>query len=158
MDKLPKWRFPRTQPAFHDWESATALEAIHMLYGVMNELVEEWNKFDSDLNERYEAFTQGANKDYASFTSAVLADLQGFTDAINAKIQTQDQLIQDTINYFNENIQGAVVEILDQQFADGNIQLTMHYDEASEGLSIVGANVDELDVMYDPEGESLNHV
>ena len=43
MEKLPVWKFPHTKPAFRDLESVTVLEAIHILYGVINELIESYN-------------------------------------------------------------------------------------------------------------------
>lgn len=54
MDKLPKWRFPHTLPAFSELESVTALEAIHMLYGAINKLIEEHNIQDVEIQEAIE--------------------------------------------------------------------------------------------------------
>ena len=54
MDKLPNWRFPHTLPAFNELESVTALEAIHILYGVINKLIEEHHIQDVEIKEAIE--------------------------------------------------------------------------------------------------------
>lgn len=51
MDQLPKWRFPHTLPAFRDLESVTVLEAIHILYGVINKLIEAHEIQDAEIQE-----------------------------------------------------------------------------------------------------------
>ena len=51
---VPKWKFPHTLPAFRDLESVTALEAIHVLYGVIAKLVEEHQIQDEEINEAIE--------------------------------------------------------------------------------------------------------
>ena len=158
MDKLPKWRFPRSLPAFQDMESVTVLEAVYTLYSLMNDLVDEWNNFDDDLQEMYETFTSGINTDNAQFRETVMHLVQNFMDTINSKIQQQDKDIADTVTYFNDGIVEAVTGIMDQKFADGSIQLTIHYNEVNEALSISGVETDDIDVVYDEQGESLNHM
>lgn len=55
---LPNWSIPDLQPTFFDSESATTIEMVAKLYGKIKELIETYNKFETDLtgkiNEAYE--------------------------------------------------------------------------------------------------------
>lgn len=51
MERLPKWRFTHTLPAFSELESVTVLEAIHILHGVINKLIEEHHVQDDEIKE-----------------------------------------------------------------------------------------------------------
>lgn len=99
MDQLPKWRFPRTQPAFQDWESVTVLEAIHKLYGLMNELVEEFNKADVEI--------QDAVKYMKTNLEASILEL---IRELNEKGEL-DEYILDAFNNLNKQLEEAVKTI-----------------------------------------------
>ena len=58
MQLLPKWVLPPTLPAIYDLESATALEMTAKVYGAMQTLIEEYNKFADSVNTTMETFTE----------------------------------------------------------------------------------------------------
>ena len=72
MDKLPHWRFPHTLPAFNELESVTALEAIHILYGVINKLIEEHHVQDAEIQKAIEYMTTHLEASVVDFMNDLL--------------------------------------------------------------------------------------
>lgn len=50
MKELPPWNIPSTAPAVHDLESVSSLEMVSKLYGAMQSLITEWNKYSETVN------------------------------------------------------------------------------------------------------------
>lgn len=50
MKQLPPWNIPSTAPAVHDLESVSALEMVSKLYGAMQSLITEWDKYSEAVN------------------------------------------------------------------------------------------------------------
>lgn len=86
MNKLPLWRYPGTAPAFHDVESATALEAGAKVYGAMNKLIEEYNSLATELNKEIENFTGGTAQEIQNFKETVDRRLCEKFNDLNARM------------------------------------------------------------------------
>ena len=71
MQLLPKWVLPPTMPAIYDLESGTALEMTAKVYGAMNTLIEEYNKFADSVNEHMKTFTESETEKRTEFEKTV---------------------------------------------------------------------------------------
>lgn len=93
MNKLPIWRLTGTLPASRDSESATVLEQTFKLYGAMQELIDDYNKFATKVNEDIEAHESKYESDWETFTTSFRQEFQDFIDVVDLKIQDLETLI-----------------------------------------------------------------
>ena len=56
MNLLPKWALANQLPAIHDFESLTVLEQTARIYGAMQSMIGEYNKFADDVNRNITEF------------------------------------------------------------------------------------------------------
>lgn len=79
MQLLPKWVLPPTMPAIYDLESGTALEMTAKVYGAMNTLIEEYNKFADSVNTAMGTFTEEEKTARKQFETDVTKVYREFT-------------------------------------------------------------------------------
>lgn len=72
MDKLKPFSFPHTLPAFNELESATSLEAIMMLHGVINKLIEEHNIQDAEIKAAIDSLTKNLEQTATNILTGLL--------------------------------------------------------------------------------------
>lgn len=112
MQRLPHWVLPDKFPALYDTESATAIEMTAKLYGAMNGLIDEYNKFVDGVNAEIEKFESDTNKDNDTFKIAMAQQFQDFIDVVELKLQSQDKEIEDAFNYMKNNIAKTTADII----------------------------------------------
>lgn len=136
MIRLPKWVLTNPRPSVYDSESATAIEQTAKLYGAMQELIDDYNKFVEGVNNSMREFESNASKNYEEFTVGLRQEFQDFIDAVEIKIELLDN-----------SLRGVSAEVAMQTvkkaIADGTIRLAEQYDEATESYSIVLTGGDE---------------
>lgn len=71
MQLLPKWVLLNTYPAVYDFESLTATEQTARVYGAMQTLIEEYNKFADSVNTALGTFTESETEARAEFETNV---------------------------------------------------------------------------------------
>lgn len=71
MQLLPKWVLPPTMPSIYDLESYTALEMTAKVYGAMNTLIAEYNKFADSVNAALGTFTDEETAARTNFETEV---------------------------------------------------------------------------------------
>lgn len=108
MQRLPKWMICDKFPAMYDLESATAIEQTAKVYGAMQTLIDEYNKFAERVNKIIDDFETYATKENEEFRVALRQEFQDFIDIINLKVKAQDKEI-------NERFK-AIVEDIEQRF------------------------------------------
>lgn len=91
MEKLPKWVFTKTLPAYEDSESFTALEGTYKVYQAMNNLIDDYNKFVDNYNSEWEQFKTKYNNDIETFTLAMRQEFQDFIESVDIHISTWEQ-------------------------------------------------------------------
>lgn len=121
MQKLPHWVLPDKFPALYDTESATAIEMTAKVYGAMNNLIEEYNKFVDGVNAEIEKFEGDTNKDIELFKTAIAQQFQDFIDVVELKIQSQDNEIANAIAYMKDNLSDSVNSLLNEIRENGEL-------------------------------------
>lgn len=138
MNKLPLWAPTTGRPAFYDSESATAIEMVAKIYGSMNALIEEYNKTIETLNQQFADLEQDGKKDLTNFKEDYIRTMNTFVTNMNMIHEKQEKEIQDAIQFMTDNLNEKMTEIIDEQFQNGSLKLTLSYDADEEELSITG--------------------
>lgn len=121
MEKLPHWRITDKFPAVYDLESATAIEMTAKLYGAMNTLIDEYNKFVDNVNANIEAFENDTKEHFNEFAISLSQEFQTFINVIDLKIAGQDAKIDDAINYMKTNLNIAIASMLEEIKENGEL-------------------------------------
>ena len=130
MLKLPHWVLPDKFPAVYDSESATVIEQTAKVYGAMNALIEEYNKFVDNVNAEINYFETTTNANIDDFKSCMTEIMSNFTECMQTKID-------DAIFYMKENIEGTTTVIVNDALSNGTIKVVERYDPNSESLEMV---------------------
>ena len=118
---LPHWVITDKYPAFYDVESATAVEQTSKLYGKMQELIEDYNKYVDEINKTITEFIDGTNSDQEEFKNQITKIMHDYIAMIDEKIKQQDQVIKDNITYIKENIVQGVTNVINQMKESGEL-------------------------------------
>lgn len=99
MIRLPKWVIPHKFPAMFDTDSATAIEMTAKLYGAMNSLIEEYNKFIENVETIINGYgdtvlEEGINKNEV-FRVAIRQEFQDFMDAVETHLDVQNKNVEE---------------------------------------------------------------
>lgn len=132
MNPLPKWVLPPTMPSIYESESFTALEMVAKVYGAMNELITEYNKFADSVNKQVEEFTAETEEQYNLFAMGLRQEFQDFIDVIDIKVAAQTKALETAI----ENMENVVRTEVNTAIKDGRIVITERYDPETESLDI----------------------
>lgn len=119
MKKLPHWCITDKHPALYDTESATAIEMTAKLYGAMNELISDYNKFVDGINENIDDFEKGILKDAEEFRVAMRQEFEDFIDVVELKLQSQDKEIADAIKYMKNNLEEGINKVVSDMIESG---------------------------------------
>lgn len=123
MNTLPKWVLANPFPAIHDFESRTVIEQTALIYGAMNQLINEHN----EMIERISAFEKSEEETREEFEMKITKVIKEFMCCWNEK--TAD------LEKFAENIINNAIQ-------EGKITVKEVYDPESESLDlIVGGEV-----------------
>ena len=121
INNLPKWCLTDTHPAVHDHDSLTAIEMVSRLYGKMQELVSEYNKFNADILKEIEAFESGLNSDYELFKITMQQKFQDFIDIVDLKLSGLNQKVDSTVNNIKMRLQDAVNDMVKKMKEQGEL-------------------------------------
>lgn len=145
---LPQIALTNLQPAFYDVESVTAVEMVAKLYSYLQDLVNDYNAFVTEINNEINAFEDDINYKIDDFTKCVKQLMNDYIQSIDIKIslqdktiddaiQRQDNIIDDAVNYMKTNIIQTTETIINQAIANGDIQVSIEYNEPTEALNII---------------------
>lgn len=123
-------------PAFHDLESASTIEMIEKLYSKNNEIIDAYNKFESNIEKLIETYKTGTDKDLELFKVAMRQEFQDFIDIVNLKVMKQDAVISDAVDHMKNNLDAAVSQVVDEMVSNGEIKIGVTYNASTEELSI----------------------
>lgn len=132
---LPQIALTDLQPAFYDVESQTAIEMTAKFYSYLQELVNDYNSFVTEVNNEINNFENDINHNIEEFTCCIKKLMSDYIESVDMKIELQDSKIQDAINYMKENIVETTNTIINQAIENGDIQVSISYDEPTEALS-----------------------
>ena len=146
MRYLPKWALVNPFPAVHDLESLTAIQQTARVYGAMNEMIEEYNKFADQINKEIEEFTGSSEKEITDFKQSIEKRIRckfELMDAAYAKMKVDIAKYADTkieeiyAGYLGEYVTNHTSQIINQKIANGEIEITLVYDPETESLEMV---------------------
>lgn len=132
MEALPKWVLVNHLPAIHDFESLTVIEQTARIYGAMNQLIEEYNKFAADLRNDVQNFETNVSKETEMFAIGLRQEFQDFIDVVELRLESQDQTLSDAVS----NMEQITREIVNSAIKNGKIYITEKYDPETEELTI----------------------
>jgi hypothetical protein len=107
IKRLPAWCIINKFPAFYDIESATAIEQTARIYGKMNELVESYNKFATELTDTVNHFIDETESDCEVFKIAIRQEFQDFINVIDLKVQALEKTYKDIV----DSAEGAIAQL-----------------------------------------------
>ena len=103
IPQLPPWNLTNPLPAFHDYESLSAIDQTARLYGAMRGLIDDYNKFANSVNETIINYHNDLNADQEQFKNEINQLVHDYIIALDAKIAHQDRVIEENITYIKEN-------------------------------------------------------
>ena len=142
MEKLPFWRATKGYPANYDSETATAIEMVAKLYGTMDEMIEEHNKFMSEYETKVTDFATKYNESNEVFTVEMRQEFQDFIDTVELHLRKQVKRVEDAELYMRDNIIDTTQVVLVNMLQGENITIKENYDADNETLSFVFAPVE----------------
>lgn len=149
MNLLPHWVLTDKFPAFYDSESKTALEQTARVYGAMQQLITEYNKFVDNVNQHIAVFENAAKKDYEIFTTSIRQEFQDFIDIIDLKIKSQDSIISNAANYMRTNLYESISTLLAEMRASGDFsrEILNVFSDYQNQLSALTARMNTYTTM-----------
>ena len=129
MELLPKWVLPPTMPSIYETESFTALEMVAKVYGAMNELITEYNKFVDSVNTQMETFTAETEEQYNLFAVGLRQEFQDFIDVVDIKIKSLEEKVTET--------SADIVKAVNDAIARGDVYIVEEYDPETESLNLI---------------------
>ncbi len=151
---LPKWILTDIHPGFYDSENGTILEQTAHIYGKMNELIEEYNKFADDINISITNYVESDKKDNEEFKTCLISLVNNYIKTIDMKIdeynlliknhaeqiKEQDVKIDDLLIEIRNNLDASIQGILDEMVANGTLDETI-----LNSIGSLNTKYDELD-------------
>ena len=134
---LPPIALTNLQPCFYDVESQTAIEMLAKFYTYLQNLVDDYNAFVTEINNEIESFENDVNYKIDDFTCCVKNLMSEYIQSIDIKMEMQDNEIADAIDYMKNNIVETTTTIINQAIEQGELQVGLEYDEPTESLNII---------------------
>ena len=123
MILLPKWVLPPSLPSVYESESATALEMVAKVYGAMNTLIEEYNKFAAKTEKTVSEHNESETNAREEFEFEITKLMTEFTACMEAYLKT--------------NLKETAETLINEAIAAGTLTVAEVYDPESESLNIV---------------------
>ena len=132
---LPRWVLPSVS-SIYDLESTTISEMVPKLYGVIKNLVEDYNKLVDEINEEIRSFTGSTNEEIANFKQSIEERLKCKFEDLDAKLaqirldmkQYTDTTLARALDVFGVTVKATGEDLI----------LTDATDEEIRALSIYG--------------------
>ena len=121
MNTLPKWVLVNPIPAIHDFESLTVIDQTARIYGAMNQLIEEYNKFAETVNDHLSNFTESEKEARREFELNITKVMNEFRCSME--------------QYLVLNLEDTATALINAAIEDGRI-LVQQYDPETESLNI----------------------
>lgn len=155
---LPNWVLTNLQSAFYDSESGTILQQMARVYSKIEELINIYNEFACEVNRYIKEFEDGIIEDFECFKNCIIKTMNDYIESIDMKIslqdlkiseaierqdqaildkfESQDEVIENAVNYMRDNIVETTTTLINQAITNGDIQVTLNYDAEDEELTI----------------------
>lgn len=155
---LPQLALTDLQPAFYDVESVSTVEMVSKLYAYLQNLVDDYNQFITEVNNEINVFEKSTNKDISCFKKCIKDLMTNYIESIDTKIdmqntnisnniqrqdknisdsiEAQNEVIAEAIEYMKDNLQTSVTNLFNEALNNGSIRAVLHtdYNSADESL------------------------
>ena len=148
LQPLPQIALTNLQPAFYDVESVTAIEMVSKFYSYLQNLVNDYNSFVTEVNDNIDDFESGMINDFECFRNCIIKTMNDYIESIDIKIGLQDNtiaeaienqnsIIANAVDYMKNHIVQTATTVINQAIANGDIQVDISYNEPTEELDII---------------------
>ena len=127
-------------PSFSDLESVTTIEVLQRLTEKQNEIVDAYNKLETNLTKLVNDYKDGIEADFTVFTTEMRQEFQDFIDVVNLKVMGMQNEIATSITFISENLGAELTRIVDEMMANGDIGFSLFYDAEEENLTIAAVD------------------
>lgn len=138
IKKLPHWVLTNPSPAFYETEGGTAIEQTALLYKKMEELINNYNEFVTEINNSIDEFISNTLADQEEFEIKINQMIHDFTELVSTELKSQDTEIKNAIDYMKTHIDNSVNDILLDLFETNQVELAFEYNTDTESLDIKG--------------------
>ncbi len=145
MNKLPNWILNHRFPSVYDSDSKTVIEQTARVYGAMNDLIEEYNRYVETLNSEIAKFETGIVSTQECFRNNI-------TKVMNEFIESVDNKILNLESHLKTNIR----ETLNIWIQEGSLDDTImnSFENLKSRVEVLEQNANA--VVYNEETESLD--
>lgn len=147
MKFLPRWCLSNLRPTIYDAESGSVIEQTAKVYGAMNELIEEYNKFADSWNEKIEQFINKTLEDEEAFRVALRQEFQDFINVVELKIMELDNYAKNEVatqlnNMFKQILEGDELKaIVRDELSSMSTAISELTDEMNTRLSGLSSEI-----------------
>lgn len=118
---LPHWVLVEKFPAFNDFESLTAIEQTARVYGKINELIENYNKYVSEINKVIEEMSTAKDTDIQAFICRITILTNNYINTVDMKIMHQDRQIAEVYEKFSTDVINTVKLLISDMHTAGTL-------------------------------------
>ncbi len=148
LKPLPPLALTDLQPSFYDVESVSTVEMVSKLYAYLQNMVNDYNNFVTEINRSIEEFETGIIDDFECFRNCMINTMNDYIESIDIKIDLQDNIIaeaiqnqnaeiEDAVNYMKNNIVETTTTVVNGAIDNGDIGVAISYNEPTEELDII---------------------
>ena len=152
---LPLWVLTNKRSAFYDSESGTALEQTARVYGKMQELIEDYNKFATEVNKAITDYATDLDSSFDCFKTCITDLVENYIKSIDMKIDKQDMVIDNAVKYMVDNLKPTIYTFMQELKASGELDgyILDGFDNLSTRVATLEST--EYTLVHDPETEEL---
>lgn len=141
MRLLPKWVMVESFPSIYDFESVTATQQTARVYGAMQEMIREYNKFADQINKEIVAFVGSSEKEIYNFKESVEKRIRCKFEAMDAafskmKVDISKYADDAILEVYDQYLSDQLNQIVNEKIASGDIEITLVYDPETETLNV----------------------
>ena len=148
LQPLPQIALTNLQPAYYDVESVTAIEMVSKFYAYLQNLVNDYNSFVTEVNNNIDDFESDTIDKFECFRNCMIKTMNDYIESIDIKIDLQDNIIaeaiqnqnaeiENAVNYMKNNIVETTTTVVNGAIDNGDIQVAISYNESTEELDII---------------------
>lgn len=164
MHKLPHWHITNKFPTLFDLETATVIEQTAKIYGAMNELIDDYNKYVDALNDSFENFKKAHDGDDELFRVGMRQEFQDFIDIVDLKIQELELYMKKNLKQTAESMLKEIIDEMEEtinefQKLQNDLRIEMNEQTASVKLQLatVSKTVTRVNETLDEQNTKLDN-
>ena len=118
---LPSWALINRFPAFYEGESLTAVEQTARVYAKINELIDSYNKYVSEINVQLTELETKHNEDIECTIKTIVKITSDYINTVDLKLIHQDRKIKEFIDAYKNQIAETVNTLVSEMREMGEL-------------------------------------